>query len=194
MLCHIFLSVRSKISEGSIFGRVIERTFFAAKTQVCSMICALNFLHILVEPSATMETDMKRSRFSEEQIITIQKEQRERLADKRSDHKKPLRLYREEKLQVRKRGGRKRALGTRRPMVLPSRFNERWSLDFFRDDIGQLYGSHCFLISINVISPKFNIRGLENVSAIHRLAQLSSTKLPSFYALCGLAALVFDRR
>jgi len=32
--------------------------------------------------------------------------------------KKLRRLYREEKLQVRKRGGRKRALGIRRPMVL----------------------------------------------------------------------------
>ena len=33
--------------------------------------------------------------------------------------KKLRRLYGEEKLQVRKRGGRKRALGTRRPMSLP---------------------------------------------------------------------------
>lgn len=49
------------------------------------------------------------------------------------NHKKLRRLYREEKLQVRKRGGRKRALGTRRPMVLPSRVNERWSLDFVSD-------------------------------------------------------------
>lgn len=49
------------------------------------------------------------------------------------NHKKLRRLYREEKLQARKRGGRKRALGTRRPMVLPGRINERWSLDFVRD-------------------------------------------------------------
>jgi len=49
------------------------------------------------------------------------------------NQKKLRRLYREEKLQVRKRGGRKRALGTRRPMVLPSRANERWSLDFVSD-------------------------------------------------------------
>lgn len=49
------------------------------------------------------------------------------------NHKKLRRLYREEKLEVRKRGGRKRALGTRRPMVLPSRANERWSLDFISD-------------------------------------------------------------
>ena len=49
------------------------------------------------------------------------------------NHKKLRRLYREEKLQVRKRGGRKRALGTRRPMVLPSGVNERWSLDLVSD-------------------------------------------------------------
>ena len=44
------------------------------------------------------------------------------------NHKKIRRLYREEKLQVRKRGGRKRALGTRRPMLVPDRPNQRWSL------------------------------------------------------------------
>lgn len=49
------------------------------------------------------------------------------------NQKKLRRLYREEGLQVRKRGGRKRALGTRRPMVLPSKPNERWSLDFLSD-------------------------------------------------------------
>ncbi len=49
------------------------------------------------------------------------------------NQKKLRRLYREEKLQVRKRGGRKRALGTRRPMLLPVRTNERWSLDFLSD-------------------------------------------------------------
>lgn len=47
--------------------------------------------------------------------------------------KKLRRLYREERLQVRKRGGRKRALGTRQPMILPDRINERWSLDFVSD-------------------------------------------------------------
>ncbi|MEO0361914.1 MAG: IS3 family transposase, partial [Pseudomonadota bacterium] len=44
--------------------------------------------------------------------------------------KKLRRLYREEGLQVRKRGGRKRALGTRRPMVVPDGPNQRWSMDF----------------------------------------------------------------
>ena len=35
------------------------------------------------------------------------------------NHKKLRRIYTEEKLKVRRRGGRKRALGTRKPMVLP---------------------------------------------------------------------------
>jgi putative transposase len=34
-----------------------------------------------------------------------------------SNHKKLCRLYSEERLQVRRRGGRKRALGTRAPMI-----------------------------------------------------------------------------
>lgn len=46
------------------------------------------------------------------------------------NQKKLRRLYKEEKLQVRRRGGRKRALGTRRPMLVPDRANVRWSLDF----------------------------------------------------------------
>lgn len=51
----------------------------------------------------------------------------------RMNHKKFRRLYREEKLQVKRRGGRKRALGTRRPLDLPSGPNQRWSLDFVSD-------------------------------------------------------------
>jgi putative transposase len=49
--------------------------------------------------------------------------------------KKLYRLYREEKLMVRRRGGRKRALGTRAPMVLPHAIKQRWSLDFVSDTL-----------------------------------------------------------
>jgi putative transposase len=49
------------------------------------------------------------------------------------NHKRFRRLYREERLQVRRRGGRKRALGTRAPMTLPQGANQRWSLDFLSD-------------------------------------------------------------
>ena len=51
------------------------------------------------------------------------------------NRKKLYRLYREEKLMVRRRGGRKRALGTRAPMVLPLTINQRWSLDFVSDTL-----------------------------------------------------------
>ena len=49
------------------------------------------------------------------------------------NHKRFRRLYRQEKLQVRRRGGRKRALGVRAPLALPNGPNERWSLDFVSD-------------------------------------------------------------
>ena len=42
------------------------------------------------------------------------------------NHKRLFRIYREERLMVvRRRGGRKRAQGTRAPIVVPQRANER---------------------------------------------------------------------
>jgi putative transposase len=51
----------------------------------------------------------------------------------RINWKKLYRLYREERLTVGRRGGRKRALGTRSPMAIPQEPNQRWSLDFVSD-------------------------------------------------------------
>lgn len=51
----------------------------------------------------------------------------------RANHKKLYRLYTEERLTVKRRRGRKRAMGTRRPMLMPAQVNERWSLDFVSD-------------------------------------------------------------
>jgi len=51
----------------------------------------------------------------------------------KTNHKKLYRLYADEGLAVKRRRGRKRATGTRRPLVTPSRPNERWSLDFLSD-------------------------------------------------------------
>jgi putative transposase len=51
------------------------------------------------------------------------------------NHKKLFRLYREERLAVRRRGSRKRALGTRAPMTVPIAPNDRWSLDFVSDQL-----------------------------------------------------------
>lgn len=51
------------------------------------------------------------------------------------NRKRVQRLYREEKLTVRRRGSRKRALGTRSPIETPSTANQRWSLDFLSDQL-----------------------------------------------------------
>ena len=57
----------------------------------------------------------------------------------RLNHKRLFRLHRGWaaericRLGVRKRGGRKRALGTRSPTALPEAANQRWSLDFVSD-------------------------------------------------------------
>ena len=50
--------------------------------------------------------------------------------------KKLYRLYSEEGLSVRRRRGRKRARGSRTPMPVPLRPNDRWSMDFVADSFG----------------------------------------------------------
>ena len=57
------------------------------------------------------------------------------------NHMKLYRLYREERLMVRKRGGRKRALGTRAPMgrqKMEREFDERIVIDRYQSAIGGL--------------------------------------------------------
>jgi hypothetical protein len=51
------------------------------------------------------------------------------------NRKRVYRLYKAERLMVRRRSGRKRALGMRAPIPLPSAANERWSLDFVHDQM-----------------------------------------------------------
>jgi putative transposase len=45
------------------------------------------------------------------------------------------RLYREEGLTVRRRRARRRAVGTRAPILVEARLNARWSLDFVHDQL-----------------------------------------------------------
>jgi putative transposase len=45
------------------------------------------------------------------------------------------RLYREEGLSVRKRRARRRAVGTRAPILMAARANARWSVDFVHDQM-----------------------------------------------------------
>ncbi len=51
------------------------------------------------------------------------------------NRKKTQRLYREEGLSVRRRRGRKRAIGTRAPILVEARPNARWSIDFVHDQL-----------------------------------------------------------
>lgn len=51
------------------------------------------------------------------------------------NHKRLFRLYCEERLKVRRRGGRKRATGTRRPIETPLAPNQRWGVDFVSDQL-----------------------------------------------------------
>jgi len=51
------------------------------------------------------------------------------------NRKKTQRLYREEGLTVRKRRGRKRATGSRAPILVEALPNARWSLDFVHDQL-----------------------------------------------------------
>ena len=51
------------------------------------------------------------------------------------NRKKTQRLYREEGLTVRRRKGRKRAVGARAPAPIPALPNQRWSLDFVHDQM-----------------------------------------------------------
>ena len=51
------------------------------------------------------------------------------------NHKRLFRIYREEGLLVRKRRGRKRAVGSRVPMPVPRLPNDLWALDFVSDQL-----------------------------------------------------------
>jgi hypothetical protein len=56
------------------------------------------------------------------------------------------RLYREEGLAVRKRRSRRKAVGTRAPILVEARPNARWSLDFVHDQLA--YGRRFRILNI----------------------------------------------
>jgi transposase InsO family protein len=58
------------------------------------------------------------------------------------NRKKTQRLYSEEKLAVRRRRNRRRAIGARAPAPVLALSNQRWSLDFVHDQL-QDGGSEC---------------------------------------------------
>ena len=95
------------------------------------------------------------------------------------NHKKLFRLYREEKLSVRQRGGRKRAIGTRAPMLLPLRPNTRWSLDFVSDQFTD--------------GRRFRILAIVDDCTRENLALIADTSLSGLRVARELDRLIADR-
>jgi len=69
-----------------------------------------------------------RRRFGYRRLFVLLRREGERAGKNRI-----YRLYREEGLTVRKRRVRRRAVGTRAPILVEARVNARWSLDFVHD-------------------------------------------------------------
>jgi putative transposase len=74
--------------------------------------------------------DQKRRRFGYHRLHVLLRREGHAVNKKRVQ-----RLYREEKLTVRRRGGRERAIVTRRPLETPLAPSQRWSLDFVSDQM-----------------------------------------------------------
>ncbi len=106
--------------------------------------------------------------------------------------KKVYRLYREERLTVRKRGGRKRALGTRAPMAIPQEPNQRWSLDFVSDALAcgrrfrllnviDDYSVHRrHLVVRSAYRPRAERRRRASRAAVHGVVSENGTELTSY--------------
>ena len=74
----------------------------------------------------------QRRRFGYRRLFILLREQGEP-----SGVNRIYRLYREEGLTVRKRKARRRAIGTRTPILVEPKVNARWSLDFVHDQLAQ---------------------------------------------------------
>jgi len=80
---------------------------------------------------------------------------------------------------VRRRGGRKRALGTRAPLTIPSGPNQRWSLDFLSDAF--------------VDGRRFRILAVVDDFTRECLALVADTSLPGLRVVRELEAIVARR-
>ena len=84
-------------------------------------------------PDAALRTRLRdlaneRKRFGYRRLFVLLRQ-----AGEPSGINRIYRLYREEGLTVRKRRARRRAVGTRTPILVEARANARWSLDFVHD-------------------------------------------------------------
>jgi putative transposase len=78
------------------------------------------------------------------------------------NHKKVYRLYTTAGLKVRRRSGRKRALGARLQAVLPTRANQTWALDFVSDSF--ICGRRFRLLAVVDTFTKENLLSIADTS------------------------------
>lgn len=78
------------------------------------------------------------------------------------NHKKVYRLYKASGLKVLKRGGRKKAVGSRKVEMLITRPNQRWALDFVHDALAN--GRRIRLLTIMDVFTRESLRILVNTS------------------------------
>jgi putative transposase len=96
----------------------------------------------------------------------------------RANHKKTHRIYVEEGLQVRKRKKRRRSAIARCPLILPTRPNQRWSMDFVHDQLTTGRRFRCFALQddftkqCHTILADFSINGLRVSHELSRLIDL----------------------
>lgn len=93
--------------------------------------------------------------------------------------KKIYRLYREENLAVKRRRGRKRAIGTRQPLPKAARINAVWSLDFLSDAISD--------------GRRFRILGVMDQCSRECLSLATDTSLPGSRVVRELEVLIKNR-
>jgi putative transposase len=103
----------------------------------------------------------QRRRFGYRRLFILLREQGEP-----SGINRIYRLYREEGLIVRKRKARRRAIGTRAPILIEAKVNARWSLDFVHDQFAQGRRSHAGLGE-----------GLRRRLALHHAGQTDAERL-----------------
>ena len=94
----------------------------------------------------------------------------------RITHKRVQRVYQEEGLQVRRRTRKRRAVVPRTPLPVPTRANERWSMDFVRDTLGDGRVFRAFTLvddctrECPVIEVDFSLSGARVARVLDRLA------------------------
>jgi putative transposase len=107
-----------------------------SERRACSLVAADRTMvryHFRRPPEVELRTRLRdlanqRRRFGYRRLFILLREQGEP-----SGINRIYRLYREEGLTVRKRRARRKAIGTRAPILVEAKVNARWSLDFVHD-------------------------------------------------------------